>query len=98
MFIDLGLQVPGRVRHIGEQKCEGRPDAVLATLDAGRGDEDSIVGIVSDDLIQVARAECLGVVLEDFPRRACHLFLLRSEHLTPTVGQDTGTSNPRLPV
>src|SRR6516164_7069417 len=40
MFIDLGFQVPGRVRHIGEQLCEGRPDAVLATLDAGRGDED----------------------------------------------------------
>ena len=44
-----GFQVPGRIRHIGEQLGEGRPDAVLAALDAGRGDEDSIVGVVGDD-------------------------------------------------
>src|SRR5215471_3935370 len=72
VFIDLGFQVPGRVWHVGEQLCEPGPDAVLAALDPGRGDKDGIVGVVSDDLIQVARAERLDVVLEDFLRRACH--------------------------
>jgi hypothetical protein len=38
------------------------------------GDKDGIVGVVSDDLIQVAWAERLGVVLEDFLRRACRFF------------------------
>src|SRR5262249_23376638 len=72
VFIDLGFQVPGRVWHVGEQLREPGPDAVLAALDPGGGDKDGIVGVVSDDLIQVARAERLDVVLEDFLRRACH--------------------------
>src|SRR5262249_44939126 len=76
--------------HVSEQLCEGGPDAVLAALDAGRGDEDGIVGVVSDDLIQVACAERLGVVLEDFLRRACHFISFAGERLMPTVGPPVG--------
>src|SRR5215813_12001906 len=72
VFIDLGFQIPGRVWHVSEQLRERGPDTILAALDPGRGDENGIVGVVSDDLIQVAGAERLGVVLEDFLRRACH--------------------------
>jgi hypothetical protein len=38
---------------------------------AGR-DEDRVVGVVGDDLVQVAGAERLGVVGEHFLGRACH--------------------------
>src|SRR5262245_58811231 len=72
VFIDLGFQVPGRVWHVGEQLREPGPDAVLAALDPGGGDKDGIVGVVSDELSQVARGERLDVVLEDFLRRAWH--------------------------
>jgi hypothetical protein len=51
---------------------ERGPDAVLAALDPSWGDEDGIVGVVSDDLIQVACAERLGVAPEDFLRRTCY--------------------------
>src|SRR5215831_1409468 len=90
VFVDLGFQVPGRVWHVSEQLGEGGPDAVLAALDAGRGDEDGIVGVVSDDLIEVACAERLCVVLEDFLRRACHFISFAVERLMPTVGPPVG--------
>src|SRR5215813_1543634 len=76
VFIDLGFQLPGRVWHVGEQLREPGTDAFLAALDPGRCDKDGIVGVVSDDLIQVACAERLDVVLEDFLRRACHFISL----------------------
>jgi hypothetical protein len=69
-LVDLGLQIPGRVRDVREQLGERRPDALLTTQDAGRADEDGVVGVVGDDFIQVTGTECLGVVLEDFLRGA----------------------------
>jgi hypothetical protein len=57
ILVNLGLQIPGRVRHVGEQLGEGRPDAVLAAPGPGRRNEDRIVGVVSDDLVQIACAE-----------------------------------------
>jgi hypothetical protein len=60
------------------------PRCVLpAAPDAARRDEDGIVGVVSHDLIQVARAERPGVVGEDFLRRACHLFSFEAS--TPSL-------------
>jgi hypothetical protein len=52
-FINLRLQVPGRLRDLGEQLRERGADAVLAAHDPDRGDEDGIVGVIGYDLIQV---------------------------------------------
>jgi exopolysaccharide biosynthesis polyprenyl glycosylphosphotransferase len=71
-LVDLGLQPPAGVRHVGEQLDERLPDAVLAALDPRRGDADRVVGVVGDDLLQVAGAERLGVVGKDFLGRARH--------------------------
>jgi len=84
-FEDQCLQIPGRVRHIGEQLSERLPDAVLAALDACGRDEDSVVGVVGDDSIQVARAKGLGVVLEDFLGRARHRVPPWQRILVPTL-------------
>src|SRR6516225_6262138 len=89
VFVDLGFQLPGCVWHISEQLRERGPDAVLAPLNPGRGDKDGIVGVVSHDLIQVARAERLGVVLEDFLRRACHFISLAA---SPSAYRRAGPS------
>src|SRR5579875_4198349 len=42
-LVDLGFQVPGRVRYFGEQPRERRPDPLLAAQDPCRGDEDGVV-------------------------------------------------------
>src|SRR6185369_2268884 len=49
--VDLRRQRPVRVGHVGEQLGERLPDAVLAPLDAVRGDEDRVVGVVLDDRV-----------------------------------------------
>ncbi len=85
-LVDLRLQLPGRVRHVGQQLGERLADAVLAPLDARRGDEDGVVGVVGDDPVQVTCAQGLGVVGEHFFGRPCHRASpSQQDPLTPTV-------------
>ncbi len=71
-LVDLRLQLPGRVRHVGQQLGKRLADAVLAPLGARRGDENGVVGVVGHDPVQVTPAQGLGVVGEYFLGRACH--------------------------
>jgi hypothetical protein len=73
-LINLCPHIPGSVRQIGEHMCVCFPDTVLAALNPGGRDEDGIVSVVGVELLQVARAQCPGMVLEDFLGRACHFF------------------------
>ena len=59
-----------------QQLRERRAHAVLAALDARRGDEHGVVGVVGDDAVDVARDQHLGVVREDLLRCPCHDCLL----------------------
>ena len=77
-LVDLRLEFPGRVRHVGQQAGERLADAVLAPLDPRGGDENGVVGVVGDDPVQVSRPQGLGVVGEHFLGRARHRLLLRS--------------------
>src|SRR5207342_1533321 len=70
--VDLRRQRPVRVGHVGQQLGEPLADAVLASLNPVRGDEDRVVGVVLDDPVQVTGSQGLGVVLEDFLRAARH--------------------------
>jgi hypothetical protein len=74
-FVDGRLDVPGGLRDLAEEPGERLADAVLASLDTCRGDEDSVVAVVGDDLLQVLGAQRLRVVVEDLLRasRRCHV-------------------------
>jgi hypothetical protein len=65
VLVDSGFDVPGDLRHLADELGERLADAVLATLDAGRGDEDGVVAVVGDDLLQVLGGQRLRVVVED---------------------------------
>jgi hypothetical protein len=56
VLVDHGLQLPGGVRYVGQQLGKRLPDPVLAPPDAGRRNEDGLIGVVGDDFIQIARA------------------------------------------
>jgi hypothetical protein len=74
VLVDGGLDVPGGLHHLAEGLGERLADAVLAALDAGRGNEDGIVAVVGDDLLRILGAQRLGVVAEDLlgASRRCH--------------------------
>jgi hypothetical protein len=69
---DLGFQVPCRVRQVLQQLGENLAYAVLAARDAGRCDQHRIIGVIDDDLVEVACGQRLPVVGEYFLRRSCH--------------------------
>jgi hypothetical protein len=59
------LMFPGGLRHRAEELGGRLVDAILAALDACRGDEDGVFTVVGDDLFEVLGSQRLCVVAED---------------------------------
>jgi hypothetical protein len=58
------LRIPVRIRNVNKQLNESRPHAILPAPDPCRSNEDRVVGVVGDDLVQVASAKRLRMVLK----------------------------------